>query len=136
VSAGNQILWLLVLSIPVASLSWTVTHEEIFRDLREHIQQHSRLSRTPFGRKLVYPLSCEYCFSHYVSLLFVWIAHFTLLLPGWRGTLIAWLAIVYVANFYMSAYARLRLDIRGERTEVQLKEIEKERIEKKTRTAA
>jgi hypothetical protein len=31
----QQIAWLLVLALPLASVTWTITHEEIFRELRE-----------------------------------------------------------------------------------------------------
>ncbi len=40
---------------------------------------------------------------------------FKLLLDDWRGYVIAWLALVAVANVYMSAYNRLRVEIRKER---------------------
>ena len=37
-----------------------------------------------------------------------------LLYEGWRGYLIAWLALVWMANIYMSLFNRLRLDIKHE----------------------
>jgi hypothetical protein len=46
------------------------------------------------------------------------------LLGDWRGLVIAFFALVGVANLYMSAYSRLRLEIRVERVEVQRKENE------------
>ena len=33
---------------------------------------------------------------------------------GWRGYLISWFALVWVANVYMSFFNRLRLDIKHE----------------------
>jgi len=30
-----QLVWLFVLAIPIASIAWTITHEEIFRETRE-----------------------------------------------------------------------------------------------------
>ena len=47
---------------------------------------------------------------------------YTLLLPGWRGLLIAWLALVWIANQYMGVFNRLRLDIKDERINIQVKE--------------
>ena len=47
---------------------------------------------------------------------------FTLLYDDWRGYLISWLALVWVANHLISAYGRLRLGIRSERLEIGLKE--------------
>ena len=35
-SAALQIIWLFVLAIPVACLSWTCTHEEVLREPREY----------------------------------------------------------------------------------------------------
>ena len=49
---------------------------------------------------------------------FLLLTRFTLLLPGWRGYLIACWALVWVANLYMSLFGRLRLDIRNERAEI------------------
>ena len=31
----TQLTWLFVLALPVASIAWTITHEEIFREPRE-----------------------------------------------------------------------------------------------------
>jgi hypothetical protein len=107
-----QVIWLLVLAVPVASVSWTVTHEEIFREAREFLMERSRRAGTLVGRKFHYLFTCEYCFSHSVALAFVALTGFSALLPGWRGYLISWLALVWVANVYMSLYGRLRLDIR------------------------
>ena len=47
---------------------------------------------------------------------------------GWRGTLLAWFATVWVANIYMSLFARLRLDIKRERVEIKQEEHVAERI--------
>ena len=52
------------------------------------------------------------------------LAHFRLLVPGWRGALIAWLAVVWIANVYMSLFVRLRLDIKRERVEISKEEEE------------
>jgi hypothetical protein len=37
---------------------------------------------------------------------------------GWRGYLISGFALVWVANVYMSIFARLRLNIKRERVEI------------------
>ena len=59
----TQLLWLFVLALPVASISWTVTHEEVFRELREYFTGHSRRARSMVGRKFFFLLTCEYCFT-------------------------------------------------------------------------
>ena len=131
---GLQIAWLLVLSIPIACVAWTVTHEEIFRESREYCQGQCEKARSIFRRKFFYLFTCEYCFSHYVAALFLIITRFKLLYEDWRGYLVALFALVWVANQYMSIYNRLRLDIKHERIEIKAKEEEveeKEAVEEK-----
>jgi hypothetical protein len=52
----------------------------------------------------------------------VGLSGFRLLVGGWTGAAIAWLAIVWVANVYMSLFVRLRLDIKRERVEIDVEE--------------
>ena len=122
-----HLLQLLILSLPVAAISWMVTHEELFRELHDFCVARSKSAPNLAGRKFFYLLTCEYCFSHYVSAGMLVLTHFTLLYPDWRGYFIAWLAIVWVANHYISLYGRLRLGIRSERLEIGLKEAVSER---------
>lgn len=110
---------LAILAIPVANVAWTITHEEVFREPREYCERMSASCRRLLARKFFYLFTCEYCFSHYVAAAMVAITRFHLLYPDdWRGYLIAWLALVWVANVYMSAFGRLRLDIKRERVEL------------------
>jgi hypothetical protein len=124
VHLGEQIVWLFVLAIPVACVSWTVTHEEVFREPREYCVHRSQTCARLWKRKLFYLFTCEYCFSHYVAAAAVAIVGYQLLLPDWRGFVIAWLSLVWVANLYMSAFGRLRLGIKSERLEVTREERE------------
>jgi hypothetical protein len=121
-SIGLQLVWLLILSIPVACVAWTITHEEVFREPREYCRRQSGGGRTLFRRKFFYLFTCEYCFSHYVAALFLVLTRFQLLYSGWRGYLVAFLALVWVANQYMSVYNHLRLDIKHEQVEIRAKE--------------
>ena len=114
----TQITWLFVLAIPIASISWTITHEDIFREPRQFCVDKSREAKALFTRKFFYLFTCEYCFSHYVSAAVVIGTDYHLLLPGWRGLGIAWISCVWVANIYMSLFGRLRLDIKRERVEL------------------
>lgn len=118
----TQVGTLFVLAIPVACVAWTVTHEEVFREPREHCARRSRECPSIFKRKFFYLFTCEYCFSHYVALFFIGLTQFQLLFADWRGYVIALFSLVWIANQYMSLYNRLRLDIRTERTEAQIKE--------------
>jgi hypothetical protein len=115
---GIQIIWLAVLAIPIACISWTVTHEEIFREPREYCARRSKADCSLLERKFFYPFTCEYCFSHYVTAFFLVITRYQLLVEGWQGYLIGGFALVWVSNQYMSLYGRLRLDIKRERVEM------------------
>lgn len=115
----NPIVMLLLLALPVASIAWTVTHEEVFREPHEWFLKKSKAGKTLWQRKFFYLLTCEYCFSHYVSAAIVAITGFTLLYEGWRGYLVSFFALVWVANVYMSAFGRLRLEIKHERVEIE-----------------
>lgn len=117
-----QTLSLFILAIPVACIAWTVTHEELFHEPRDWCSRRSARSRSLFARKFFYMLTCEYCFSHYVAAGVLALVPFTLVVPGWRGLAIAWFSLVWIANIYMSAFGRLRLDIKQERTEIELEE--------------
>ena len=115
---GVQLVWLLILAIPVACVAWTVTHEEVFRESREYCQRQTRQASSLSRRKFFYLFTCEYCFSHYIAAMFLIITRFQMLYTGWRGSLVALFALVWVANQYMSIYNRLRLDIKHEHLEI------------------
>jgi len=115
---GRQLALLLVLPIPIASIAWTVTHEELFREPREWCVAKSKSCRRLYARKFFYLFTCEYCFSHYVAAFFLFITRFKLLFDDWRGYLIAGFSLVWLANVYMSFFGRLRLEIRENRMEI------------------
>jgi hypothetical protein len=117
-----QLLELFVLAIPIACLSWTVTHEEIFREPRDYCVRRSQSCRRWYEKKFFYLFTCEYCFSHYVTAAFLLITRFKLLFDDWRGYLMALFALVWIANQYISIYNRLRLDIKSEKLETEIKE--------------
>jgi hypothetical protein len=118
---STQLAWLFVLAAPVACVAWTVTHEELFAEFHDWCLRRSQDGRRLHTRKFFYMLTCEYCFSHYVAAAAIVITGFRLLVDGWPGALIAWLAVVWVANVYMSLFVRLRLDIKRERVEIDVK---------------
>jgi hypothetical protein len=126
-SLGEQLLTLVILAIPVASIAWTITHEEVFSEAREFCVKNSQTCRTLVQRKFFYLFTCEYCFSHYVAAVFLWITRFKLLYGDWRGYLISGFGLVWLANVYMSIFGRLRLDIKRERVEIKAVEQEVER---------
>ena len=123
-----QILWLFILAIPIACMAWTVTHEEVFREPREYCQRQCKAAPTLVQRKFFYLFTCEFCFSHYITIFFLILTRYKLLLDDWRGYLLALFALVWVANQYMSIYARLRLDIQHERIAIKTEEKKETRL--------
>jgi len=121
---AGQIFWLLILAIPIATISRTVVFEEIFREPREWCQEKSRTCRSLLARKFFYLFTCEYCFSHYVTIFFLILTRYKLLIDDWRGYVLAFFALVLVANSYLNLYSRLRVDI--QQAKVETKRVEKE----------
>src|SRR6185312_17084728 len=70
---GLQVVELLLIAIPIAAIAWTVTHEEVFREPREFCQRCSERAPHLIVRKFFYLFTCEYCFSHYVTICFLFI---------------------------------------------------------------
>ena len=125
-----QIAWLLVLAVPIACIAWTVTHEEVFRAPREYCAERSRSASSPVVRKLFYLFTCEYCFSHWVTLFFLFLTHYRLLLDDWRGYLVSFFALVAIANVYLSSFGRLRQEVKSEQLEAKTKEKVLEKVER------
>ncbi len=117
-----QIQWLFILALPVACIAWTVTHEEVFREPRDYCSKRSEEGKTILERKLFYLFTCEYCFSHYVTAVFLLLTGFKLLVDDWRGYVISEFALVWVANFYMGLFGLLRQNIKKEKSNIKLLE--------------
>ncbi len=104
---------ILIAALPVACVAWTVTQEEVFREVREWlcVVRDNPAARW-WCRKLAYMPTCPYCLSHYVALTAVLVFHLRLLNDAWTGAIAAWFAVVYVANAYMTVYHLLRQALR------------------------
>lgn len=111
---SHQFSILLLLGLAVACVSWTFTHEEVFREPREFCKEKSQNCKPLYQRKFFYLFTCEYCFSHYVTAFFLLLTHFQMLYQGWRGFVISEFALVWIANVYMGVFNRLRLEIKAE----------------------
>jgi hypothetical protein len=133
-----QIYWAVVLSIVVASVAWTVTQEEIFSEWRDEFKKRSETSKNIFvrkffyvwtreycekksetcksllQRKFFYVFTCEYCFSHWVTILILLLTGFRLVIDDWRGYILAFFALPWLANQWISIYRRLRVGIKHE----------------------
>ncbi len=123
-SLQQQIIYLFMLAIPIACIAWTVTHEEVLREPREFCERKSKECKTLLERKFFYLFTCEYCFSHYVTIFFLVITKYQLLYEGWRGYLVAGFALVWVANIYMSLFGLVRIGLKKEKIVANLKEVE------------
>jgi hypothetical protein len=114
----DMILPLFILSIPVACISWTFTHEELFRELHEYCVRRSKKDKTLLSRKFFYMLTCEYCFSHYVAIGILLATGYTIFFGDWRGYVVSFFSIVFIANIYMSLFGKIRIDIKKEKDEI------------------
>ncbi len=118
----HQITYLFLLALPIASIAWTVTHEEVFREPREYCVKKSTSCSKLMARKFFYLFTCEYCFSHYITVFFLIITKYTLLFTDWRGYLISGFSLVWIANIYMSLFGFIRVGMKKENLEAKIKE--------------
>ena len=121
---GTQLLLLFILSIPIACIAWTVTHEEVFREPREYCLKRSEEGKTLLERKFFYLFTCEYCFSHYVTIAILLITGFRMVFDDWRGYLISGFSLVWIATVYMSLYVMIRTDDKKDKMIIKEKEQE------------
>lgn len=110
---ARDLLEALLLAAPVACVVWTITHEEIFRELREVLARIQKRPTTSWWkRKVAYMPTCPFCCSHYVAAIFVFLFQFKMLANDWRGYVASLFTVVLVANFYLTAYHLLRISLR------------------------
>lgn len=119
-----QIIYMILLAIPVACIAWTITHEEVMREPRDYCIKKSKESKKLIVRKFFYLFTCEYCFSHYITLFFIIVTGFQMLYDNWIGYIISFFSIVWIANMYMSIFGRIRIEMKTESIEAKLKEAE------------
>lgn len=128
-SLQYQLVYLFILALPIACVAWTVTHEEVFREPREFCERRSKECKSFLHRKFFYLFTCEYCFSHYITLFFLLITGYKLLYNDWRGYIISFFALVWIANIYMSLFGFIRVGMKKEKIEAKIKEAELEECE-------
>jgi hypothetical protein len=56
----HQFGFLLLLGLAVACVSWTVTHEEVFREPGEYCKDKSQNCKPLYQRKFFYLFTCEF----------------------------------------------------------------------------
>ena len=120
----HQVTNLFLLALPIACIAWTITHEEIFKEPRDYCVKKSQTCRKLLERKFFYLFTCEYCFSHYITVFFLIITKYHLVFNDWRGYLIALFALVWIANIYMSIFGLVRVGMKKEKIEADIKVVE------------
>lgn len=111
---SEQIFWLVILAMAVGSIAWTIMQEEIFREWREYCDDKKQNCQSLPQRKFFYVFTCEYCFSHWITILLLLLTGFRLLIDDWRGYIVAFFVIPWISNQFMSIYRRLRVGIKHE----------------------
>ncbi len=119
----EQITYLFILALPIACIAWTITHEEIFKEPRDFFIDKSKSCKTVLQRKFFYVFTCEYCLSHYVTIFFLLLTRYHLLLVDWRGYIIGGFALVWIANIYMSIYGFVRIGLKKEKIDADFEEL-------------
>jgi len=121
---SNQVRDLFLLPMAIACISWTVTHEEVFKEPREYCIRKSKRCKKFLERKFFYLFTCEYCFSHYVTILFLFITGYHLLLADWRGYLIGGLSLILNYKIKKKLFDFIRVKMKKEKLEITIKEKE------------
>ncbi|MGF1923341.1 MAG: hypothetical protein ACQUHE_04120 [Bacteroidia bacterium] len=117
-----------ILAIPVACIAWTITKEEIFKEPRDYCIKKSKTCQALWKRKFFYLFTCEYCFSHYVTLAMLIMTNYMLVFSDWRGYIISGFSIIWIANVYMSLYQLIRIDLKKNRIIAEKEEILKDKF--------
>lgn len=104
-------LWLLILSIPVACVSWTIAETEVFRNVRESFKEWAKNRGGMVRQKLAYLPTCYYCTSHYVAIFFL-LMRPTNIAEDIRGYVISWFTVVAFSAVWLTIYNMLRASLR------------------------
>ena len=120
ITIHNQIVSLFILAIPIACIVWTFTHEEIFSEIHNYCTDCSKKAKNVAQKKFFYLFTCEYCFSHYITVIMLVITKYHLLYDDWKGYLVAGFSLVWFANIYMSLYNRVRVTLKKEKIEADI----------------
>lgn len=112
---AERLFELVILTLVVACITWTLAHEEVVREPREWLIEKSKTATRWWTRKFFFMWTCEFCLSYYVAAAVILIMDFRLITDDWRGIAAALLATTALANAAMSAFARLRVELGTER---------------------
>jgi hypothetical protein len=114
-----EIFWI---AVAVAMVAWTQAKEEITREVREWFERKSRDGRSALIRKVCYMPTCEFCFSFWVAVLSLIVFRHRVAYDDWRGVILALFAAWGLANLYMTAYSRIRIELRKDLIDIKKEE--------------
>ena len=129
VAAGllHQVGLLLLLALAIGCMSWTVTHEEVFREPREYCKRKSPGLPVAAATQVLLPVHLRVLLQPLCHAIVLFCTRFSLLYVGWRGYVLAEFALVFAANMYMGLYNRMRLTIKHENVSI---EVEQQQVPK------
>jgi hypothetical protein len=85
-SLGVQVVWLFVLSIPIACIAWTVTQEEMFRELRDFCRKRCENEPRLVAPQILLSVHLRVLLQPLSALFFLLMTRYRLLLDDRRGT--------------------------------------------------
>lgn len=118
-----EVIWI---AGAVALIAWTQAKEEIASEFRDWLKNKSEAAPSIVSRKLAYMLTCEFCFSFWLSLLSLPVFRHHVAYDDWRGVVLALFATWGIANIYMTGYSRFRVEIRKDQIEIKKEEAKME----------
>lgn len=122
---------ILLLAIPVACISWTIAKEELFDWLRHICGELKKKEYVGWQKwlceKIAYWPTCYFCLSHFIAFGFLIFYPVKILSDDWRGYVIAFFAIVLVANFYLTLFNILRASLRFIQAKADVAELDKKK---------
>ena len=124
---SHQVVWLFVLALPIASIAWTVTHEEVFREPRDYCARPQQGQPNPWCAASFSTCSPVNTASATGLRPFLVITRYKLLYDDWRGYLVALFALVYVSQLLYWPVRACEAGSRKNRAEIRAIEAEVEK---------
>jgi hypothetical protein len=120
---------ILILAAVTSVASWIISMMEVFRNVREGIQNWAdKKPESVFRQKVAYLPSCPFCTSAYVAAFFLMLAPTKLVVEHPGGYLIAWFFVQSLAYVMMTTYHLGRVAVRWGRAVADTQEAWAERI--------
>jgi len=114
------------LAAVASTISWTVTQEEIFKEVRDW-------GRRTLHPKLAYLLGCYFCLCHWISLGVVLLAGGPLEPGGFIGWAVAVFVVAATGNAMTAGFHVLRVTLRLLRARADLEELRRDNYGRRRR---